>query len=57
MTPKILNSLASTYVKQGRYVEAENITLGLVGVSKTVLGEKHADTTNYIGSLAYIYNA
>jgi hypothetical protein len=45
-------NLASTYRKQGRWKEAEELVVQVMETRKRVLGEEHPDTLTSMGNLA-----
>jgi len=48
-------NLASTYRKQGRWKEAEELGVGVIETMKRVLGEEHPDTLTSMANLALTY--
>ncbi|KAH8649570.1 hypothetical protein BGZ61DRAFT_487953, partial [Ilyonectria robusta] len=56
-TIRSMGELATTYHAQGRYDEAEEISVKVLELRREVLGEKHPDTIESMGSLATTYHA
>jgi hypothetical protein len=50
-----MNNLASTYSKQGRWKEAEELKVQVMEMRKTVLGAEHPDTLASMNNLASTY--
>ncbi|KAL8697122.1 MAG: hypothetical protein Q9201_007299 [Fulgogasparrea decipioides] len=50
-----INNLALTYWKQGRWIGAEELQVGVTEKRKRVLSEEHPDTLNSINDLALTY--
>ncbi|KAJ6109868.1 hypothetical protein N7486_002103 [Penicillium sp. IBT 16267x] len=54
-TPTSMGNLASTYRKQGRWEEAEQLDVQVMETRKTKLGEDHPDTLTSMANLASTY--
>jgi hypothetical protein len=52
-TISAMANLASTYRKQGRWKEAEELDVKVLEARRRVLGEEHPDTITAIANLAY----
>ena len=50
------HDLATTYIDQGRWKEAEKLVMHIVQTTKRLLGKKHPSTLSSIQSLAFIYS-
>ena len=50
-----MESLASTYSKQGQWQEAEELMVQVIQTRKGILGEEHPDTLSVIADLAVMY--
>jgi hypothetical protein len=48
-------NLAATYVKQGRWNEAEKLEVDVINGRKAKLGSNHPDTLTGMANLAYTY--
>src|SRR5437764_195964 len=48
-------NMASTYRKQGRWKEAEELDAQVMGMKKRVLGTEHPDTLTSMNNLAYTW--
>ena len=46
------HNLADSYLRVGKFAEAERILLELFGVTRRLLGPEHHDTLNAVGDLA-----
>ncbi|OCK72871.1 hypothetical protein K432DRAFT_38395 [Lepidopterella palustris CBS 459.81] len=49
-------NLASTYIDQGRWKEAEELDVQVMETRKRVLGEGHPDTLTSMANLASTYS-
>jgi YD repeat-containing protein len=52
-----MHELASIYMRQGRWKEAEELLIQVVETGKRVLGHEHSNTLTSMESLAYTYNS
>jgi hypothetical protein len=50
-----MNNLASIYMSQGQWKEAEELFVQVIQTRKRVLGDKHPDTLGSINNLASMY--
>ena len=50
-----MSNLASTYRKQGRWKDAEDLEIVVMEMSKRVLGVEHTNTVCIMGNLASTY--
>ena len=50
-----MNNLASLYIDQGRYSEAEPLYMRALEASERVLGREHPDTLTSVNNLATLY--
>jgi hypothetical protein len=51
-----MGNLASTYSKQSRWKEAEQLKVQMMETRKRVQGEEHLDTLTSMGNLASTYS-
>ena len=51
-----MSNLASTYLKQGRWNEAEQLQVQVTNIMKKLLGEEHPHTFSSMGNLADTYS-
>lgn len=49
--------LAMVYSSQGKWTEAEELTIKMLETQKSILGENHPDTSSTLINLAEIYNS
>ena len=54
-TLRSMANLASTYQKQGRWNEAEQLFVQVIDITKKVLGAEHPDTLTSMANLASTY--
>jgi len=49
-----MRKLASVYMAQSRYEEAEQLRIGILEIRRRALGEAHPDTLEYMNNLAWL---